>query len=142
MFIDTREQKPLQLEESYVTSVSRATMKYGDYGCKFEGKRVPVVFERKSIPDLFGTMGKGFTRFKKELNRATKDNVLLIIIIEKSLTEVRKGYKRSRMNGVGVSRTLFTFLTKYKIPFVCCKNREEMAIYIQEYYYSWIKNNY
>ena len=141
MFIDTREQKMLDFDQSYVQSVSRATMSYGDYGCKYNGERVPVVFERKSLPDLFGTMGKGFKRFKKELARAKADKVLLIIIIEKPLMSIRAGYKRSKMSGVGISRTLFTLLNKYGIPFVCCKNREEMSIYIQEFYYSWAKAN-
>ena len=140
LFIDTREQKELEFKADYINSVSKATMKYGDYGARIDGIKVPVVFERKSINDLFGTLGKGHARFKKEINRSIEDNCRLIIIIEKPLTTVVKGIKRSKMKGIAVARTLFTYMIKHGIPFVCCKNREEMSLYISEFYRSWEAN--
>ena len=141
IYVDTREQKPLEFSPNKVVEqVVRAKLPYGDYGCKNGGDRIPVVFERKSLGDLFGTLGKGYKRFRKEINRAIEDGVLLIIIIEVDLLKVKKGYKHSKMKGIGVVRTLMTLMTKHHIPFVCCKNRKEMELYISEFYYSWIKN--
>jgi ERCC4-type nuclease len=140
IYIDTREQKPLEFTAEYISNVYTNKLPYGDYGAKYEGARVPVVFERKSLPDLCGTLGKGYTRFKKELLRAKEDNVLLIIIIEVDLLKILKGYKRSKMSGIGMIRTLFTLMTKYKVPFITCKNRKEMSLYISEFFYSYVKN--
>ena len=141
IYQDTREQKPLTFSShKAVEQVIKATLPYGDYACKHNNEKIPVVFERKSLGDLFGTLGKGYKRFKKELNRATEDGVRLVIIIEVDLLKVKKGYKHSKMKGIGVVRTLFTLMTKHHIPFVCCKNRAEMELYISEFYYSYIKN--
>jgi len=139
--IDTREQKPLDFSSyEFVEGVKVSKLEYGDYACSFNDKVVPVVFERKSLGDLFGTLGKGYKRFKSEINLAKADEVILVIIVEVDLLNILKGYKHSKMTGIGVIRTLFTLLVKHRIPFVCCKNREEMALYIAEFYYSYIKN--
>ena len=142
IYQDTREQTPLTFTScKNVEKVVKATLPYGDYACKFKNERIPVVFERKSIGDLFGTLGKGMDRFKREINKATKDEVRLIIIIEVSLTKIRKGFKHCKgMKGISVIRTLFTLLIKYKIPFITCKDRSEMELYITEFYSSYIKN--
>ena len=141
IYSDTREQKVLTFTSCPdVEKVVKATLPYGDYACKYKKKRIPVVFERKSIGDLFGTLGKGIVRFKKEINRAAKDDVLLVVIVEVDLIKIKKGFKRSKMKGIIVIRTLFTLLVKYRVPFITCKNREEMELYISEFYSSYIKN--
>ena len=141
IYQDTREQKELNFT-SYqeVEKVVRTALPYGDYACKFNEERIPVVFERKNLGDLFGTLGKGMNRFKKELNRASKDEVALIIIIEVDLLKILKGYKYSKMKGLSVIRTLFTLMLKHRVPFVTCKNRKEMELYIVEFFSSYIKN--
>lgn len=140
IFIDTREQKPLTFTAEYIKSITVTKLPYGDYGAKLNGVKIPVVFERKSLSDLCGTLGKGYARFKRELNLAIKDEVLIVIIIEVDLLKVLAGHKRSKMSGIGMVRTLFTLLIRYKIPFVTCKNREEMSLYISEFFYSYAKN--
>ena len=139
IFIDTREQRPLDFNADYIDSVKTCTLPYGDYACKYEETRIPVVFERKSLADLCGTLGKGFERFRKEINRAAEDKIVLIVIIEVDLLKVIAGHKRSKMSGIGMLRTLFTLMIKYKVPFVCCKNREAMSVYISEFFYSYAK---
>lgn len=140
IFIDTREQKPLEFVEEYIDNVVTCKLDFGDYACKISEHRIPVYFERKSISDLLGTLTNGYERFKNEVNRAAGSNSRLVIIIEKSLSDVLKGSKHSKVSGLSVARTMFTLMVKHGVPFVCCKNREEMSKYISEFYYSYAKN--
>ena len=127
----------------------------GDYACEFEdGYEVPVYFDRKSVPDLFGTIGKGYERFKKEIMRAINSNVRLYIIIEGSQTKVLKGpsqatkkiivagkkkyvpltAKEKLKRGVSTVKTLNTLWLRYGVVPIYCVNREDMSRYIYEYY--------
>ena len=113
-----------------------AKLNVGDYGMQFEdGHKPPVFFERKSIPDLFGTLGGGYSRFKREIIRAQDSKVSLIVLIEGSFSKVLKGAEYSKMSGISVMRRLFTIWVRYGVSFVCLNSRTEMAQYIMEAYY-------
>ena len=139
LYIDSREQKPLSFESNLIHSIQRTKLPYGDYACSVNGKKCPIIFERKSIGDLFGTLGKNIERFKKEIERSKESGNLLVIIVEKPLKTVIKGYQRSKMKGIAVVRTLFTLMLKHHIPFVLCSDRKEMELYITETFNSWGK---
>ena len=133
--VDTREQKPLEFDNEYITETRKKALKVGDYGCIFkDGHVVPIYFERKSIPDLFGTMGKGYERFKKEIIRSHKEKVSLFLIIEGSLFKVLSGYDHSKLAGISVVRKLFTLWVRHGVMPVFCKNKHEMAEYITQFY--------
>lgn len=133
ILIDTREQKPLKFKSKHLDETVVTKLDYGDYMVQFNDGTVPKVsFERKSVEDLFGTLGKGYSRFKKEITRAQKDNALLIIIIEGTLSDVYNGIEHSQRKGEQVVRQLFTIMVRYHVPFVCCGSRREMAKYIVE----------
>ena len=155
LLIDTREQKPLEFDYPYVTETENIKLDVGDYGCQFEdGYEVPVYFDRKSVPDLFGTIGKGYDRFKREILRAINSNVKLFIIIEGSQTKVLKGPSRATKKikvkgktryiplttkekakrGVSTVKTLNTLWIRYGVVPIYCVNREDMSRYIYEYY--------
>ena len=136
ILIDTREQLPLDFDFlEIVTETETQTMPVGDYGCEFKNGFIPpIVFERKSIPDLFGTLTQGYDRFKKELEKAKELDIKLIIIIEGSLFQVEWGIAHSRRDGLSVAKQLFTLWIKYGLLPVFCTNREEMAKYIVHYY--------
>ena len=110
-------------------------------GVADDGTWAPFIFERKSVPDLMASLTTDYARVKNEINRSIKDKVQLIIIVEKSLSDVVKGHKYTKVNGLSVVRTMFTLLFRHKIPFVCCDGRRDMALYIQEAFFSWEKNN-
>lgn len=135
IIIDNREQKCLEFDHPYVTGVSYETISCGDYGVRFKNGYVPpLFFERKSISDLYGTMGKGYPRFKKELSRAKENDLRLILIIEGTLTKIFKGYKHSTIKGISLIRKLFTLWIKYDLLPVFCRDRAEMSNFICEYY--------
>jgi len=64
---DTREQKPLFKPKPWIISHG---LNSGDYS--IQGFENIITIERKSIPDLLGTLGKGRIRFEKELNRMSE----------------------------------------------------------------------
>lgn len=137
ILVDTREQNILEFSNSYITEVKKVKLDVGDYGCQFaDGYIPPVFYERKSIGDLFGTLGQGYGRFKNEIIRARENGYTLIIIIEGGLLKVLKGYKHSTIEGITIVRKLFTLWVKYGILPVFCKDREEMSEYIMQFYIS------
>lgn len=111
--VDTREQKPLWKE---CADVERGTLKTGDYSIKgFENK---FAIERKSLSDLYGTLGGGNARFKKELERARTLDYFAIIIEGCYTNCVNKrfeGANYSKMRGPVITSIVFTLHMKYGI---------------------------
>lgn len=132
---DTREQSPLKFHSPFITSVAKKKLDFGDYGCIFkDGHRVPIFFERKSIGDLYGTMGKGYPRFKKEILRSQVAKATLFIIVEGTLSEIGRGYKHSKIQGKSMVYKLFTLWVKHGIQTIYTSSRKEMAEYITQFY--------
>jgi ERCC4-type nuclease len=135
IIIDTREKLPFKFCHKTISEVKVRTLKCGDYGCEWEsGQICNVVFERKSVADLYGTLSSGYARFKKELERAKKHDITLILIVEGSLTEILDGYPYSERAPQSLLQQLFTLLIKYDLHFVFCATREEAARWIVEYF--------
>lgn len=131
---DSREQVPLSFP-GVPTRID--TLLFGDYACEIGSgtappRRVPVVFERKSLGDLFSTMTSGHERFKSEILLAREHNVRLYLGIEALLKDVRKGYKYSSFKGESCISKLFTLWAKYGVQPVFCDGRRELAAYILE----------
>jgi ERCC4-type nuclease len=139
LYVDSREQLPLEFEvDGVVTEVITTKLPYGDYAGAWEDKNgnhtefMPVFFERKSLGDLYGTLGAGMERFHKEMQRANEDGVKLIIIVEACLSEVLNGYEHSKMEGDSIIKTMMTLWVKHDIPHILCNDREDMKRTILE----------
>jgi len=134
---DSREQTPLEFDYEFVSEIKVEKLPVGDYQVEFvNGYRPPVIFERKSKNDLFGTMGKGYKRFKREIELAKELNIRLIIIIEATMTSVLKGYEKSDLSGISIIRKLMTLWIKHNVYPVFCKDKDEMGLYIYEFFSS------
>src|SRR3990167_9652763 len=135
MLIDTREQRPLVFPADHtLTGVVEETLPVGDYQPAFEdGTRPPIVFERKSVADLAKSLSKNYDRFKAELLRAKEAGLTLIVVVEDSLTEVRRGAPYSQESGESLLQRCFTLMVRYRLPIVFCQDRREAARYILEY---------
>jgi ERCC4-type nuclease len=132
---DSREQKPLEFNHPYITGVEVMKLDVGDYSCRYIDDYIPpVCFERKSLEDLVGSLSKGYKRFRKEIIRAKKNNILLVILIEGSITKVLKGIEHSQRSGEEILQQLFTITVRHKIPFFCFNNRDEMIRFVIEAY--------
>jgi len=135
LYIDTREQRALSFAGYSGIFILRKKLDFGDYGMRFsDGWTVPVVFERKSIPDVFGTLTKGHDRFKRELARSKKNGYKLMVIIEGPIAKVIEGVWKSKIQGIAIVRSLFTYLVKYDVYLIFAKDREEASRFIIEYY--------
>ena len=134
---DTREQKPLKFNHPYITGTKIETMKIGDYTVEFaDGHRPPIVFERKSLPDIFGSLSKGYPRLKKRINQSIKQGIQFIIIIEASLTKVNKGYDKSERSGEAIVQQLFTLFTRHGIMTAFTNSPEEASLFITNFFIS------
>lgn len=133
ILVDTREQLPLEFSHPYVEGTEKSFLPVGDYAVRYKDGHVPgIIFERKSIPDLLGSLSKGYKRFKRELMKAKSTNKELIIIIEGTTQDIIRGTKYSQVDGLRILRTLLSLYDRYRISHVFFRNREEMATYVVE----------
>ena len=105
------------------------------------GQRVPLVWERKNLSDLFGTMSSGYPRFKRELLAAQDAGVQLVLGIEGTLTDVYAGIPYSDFSGDSCVKKLFTLWVRYGLRPVFCQSRAELAQVIVETFAA-IERNY
>jgi hypothetical protein len=95
--IDTREQRPLEFEDSV-----RMTMKFGDYKYTddYGGSPVRTVVERKSEGDLIGTVTVGHERFVREIERVVDAGFFMFVVVESGLLdfETANEYATRRAN--------------------------------------------
>ena len=132
---DSREQSPLEFADDLITEVMIVPLKVADYGCEFKNGYVPpVYFERKSLTDLFSTLGTGYDRFKRELDRAKEESYKIILIVEGTIYDILMGTEYSDRKGLTVLRQIFTLWIKYDLMPVFCKDRLEMSMFITHYY--------
>lgn len=137
---DSREQIQLDLSVNGA-AVERGVLPVGDYGLKDpQGRLFPLVVERKSKGDLFGTLAKGFERFKKEIGKAREAKVQLIVVIEATRSEVAEGFHYSARKGISVVRQLNTLFVKYDIPYIYAQNSFEAARVIEDILGAVIRN--
>lgn len=133
--VDSREQNPL-----WTKNVTVKKLDTGDYS--IEGHENEISIERKSLPDLFGTLGKGHKRFKKELERALKLKYFAIVV-EGNITDcINKNFDgsfHSKMKGYVIFKIITTIHIKYKIPVFFVNNRPEAKKLIKEIFESYGK---
>ena len=126
---DTREQTELDFTGFRGVESVRSGLKTGDYSV--QGYEDKICFERKSIPDLVGTLIGGHERFLREMDRM-KDYEEKYILVEHSAS---KAYLYCERHGVEykfdtIIQSLLAYAYHYRVRVRFCKNREDMAEYI------------
>ena len=122
-------------------AVERSMLPVGDYGVRDpEGRLFPLVIERKSKGDLFGTLATGFDRFKKEIGRAREAKIQLVLVIEATRSEVANGFKYSMRSGSAVVKQVNTLFVKYDIPYIYAQNSFEAARIIEDIFGAVVRN--
>jgi len=144
--VDSREQRPLQFKkEVFRGGIISEGLPFGDYWVDLmvdkQWLEIPIVFERKALGDLFGTMTQGYERFKEEMAKAALVQVQLILIIEGSMRDVYKGFKHSQYKGESMIKKLFMLWVRYDLFPVFCNDRREMSRFIEETF-SAVERNY
>lgn len=143
---DTREQKMLDFSGiEGIEKIEEMGLSFGDYTAIVHGRPVPIVFERKGISDLFGTMTNSYERFKKEMERAKISQMKLILIIEGTYTDVWNGIEHSQFSGESMIKKLHMLQVRYDLETVFCESRRVMARYIAGLFLAvernWTKQN-
>lgn len=119
VIIDTREQSPYQFRtfkadakhktQSGITRplyipVEIATLKTADYSVK--GFETEIAIERKSLTDLFGTLGSGRERFERELERLSEFKVAHVVIEADWKTILESPPERTKLSPKSVFRSI------------------------------------
>ena len=141
IIIDTREQRPVLYDKSNANGyddlqISFETLKTGDYSVK--GMSDPatckhsICIERKSLPDLFQSLGRGRKRFEKELFRMSKFDFSCIVIEGSFFNILNNPPEMSSMSTKAVFRSLLAFQQRYGVHVMPCHDRAmaERVIYL------------
>ena len=116
ILVDKREKRPLWEKPNKNHEVEFTCLKTGDYSIK--GLENEFAIERKSLSDLFGSLGKGHKRFKREIARGLQMEYFAIVIdgtYDHILNKDFDGAEFSKMRGYVITSILFTLHIKYKI---------------------------
>ena len=131
--IDTREQRPLDLETACKGStytVKRATLSTGDYsvaGLECDG----VTVERKSLDDLVACVGRERDRFENELRRMAGFRARLVLV-ESLYSDCEGGGWRSQVKPAAVVGSIMRW-QQWGVPFMFAGTREAAARYACNY---------
>ena len=134
----------LEFKHDFVSKTIVRKMNFADYGAELEDNTIlPIVFERKSCSDLYGTLGKGNRRFKRELERCIEANFKMYLIIEGTFTKISKGHRYSKLKPHTLLRILGTMWDKYEKNFqpIFCRDRTEMQNVILWRFFSAAKEH-
>lgn len=109
--------------------VVRQGLKTGDYS--IQGHETEICFERKSVPDLVGTLIKGHERFLREMERM-KDYETKYILVEHTAGTVYRYCERHGWEPKfdTIMQSLLAYAYHYHVRVRFCKDREDMARYI------------
>lgn len=117
--IDTREQRPylftLPLRglrgRYHNVQTTRLTLLQGDYS--LAGLESSVAVERKSVADLFGTLGNGRARFVRELERLASYRFAAIVVESEWSTILASPPARSRLRPTTVFHSVAAWQQRY-----------------------------
>jgi len=96
-------------------------LKTGDYSIK--GMEDQITIERKSLIDLFGSLGNGRDREERKFKRMSKMKFAAFIIEADLNTILRNPPVYSDMKPKSVYRTLISWSIKYNVHVWACPNR-------------------
>jgi ERCC4-type nuclease len=138
---DTREQKPLKFSHQCIKEVVVKKLDEGDYGAETgDGLRLPLVFERKSINDLWGSLTQNYDRFREEIIRAREEGVELVVIVEGTLSRVMQGNSYSDRPASSLLAQIFYLRPRYGLETVFCTDPGEASLYIQNSFIALAKH--
>jgi ERCC4-type nuclease len=116
---DSREQAPWSFE-NYPVEIVRAGLKSGDYS--LVGHEDRIALERKSLPDLVGSLSTGRARFEREMERLSALE-FAAVLVEAGPQDIIQHNYRSAMNPASVMQSMFAWTVRYRVPFLLCGTR-------------------
>ncbi len=127
IIIDTREKHPLWYS-AVNPYIKKMKLDEGDYTTEELLNKAHV--ERKSGIDLYGSLIQNHERFIAEIQRAIESDLTFAIFVECSLkTFIAKRFRggcRLKTKSEVLSKIINTFMDRYPIEFIWCRNRSIM----------------
>lgn len=129
--VDTREQSPflfahpLKITASHYRQISteRGTLRSGDYS--IVGLTDLVAIERKSLADLYGTLGHGRKRFEAELKRLAELEFSAVVVEAELSTALTSPPPFTRLSPFSVMQSALSWSIKYpKTHWWFCPGRD------------------
>lgn len=108
--IDTREQSPFEFP-GIPTQIG--TLPTGDYSIVRMTSRIAI--ERKSLPDLYSTVGQGRDRFERELERLCEMEYAAVVIESTWEDIARRPPSYSQLQPKTVVRSLLTWSQRFNV---------------------------
>jgi ERCC4-type nuclease len=153
--VDTREQQPITENEIQIPT-RKATLQTGDYVVMVKNLQIPILWERKSLSDFYGTLYGGRDRFYKEIDRAIADEEVQSFIImcegsreeflkyipnKDNYTEVDYWLKvQSMMNSK--KATINALRIRQKVQVIFCDSRAGMVEQFGDMIKQWAIHNF
>lgn len=104
-----------------------AHLKTGDYA--IVGMEDVAVIERKSLPDLFSTLGQHRERFEREHERMAEIGRAAVVIEASWMDIVHLPPERSQLNPKTVFRTAISWYVRYGVPWFVTEDRRLAEVY-------------
>jgi ERCC4-type nuclease len=152
VIIDTREGLPFALEgltadaehghRPIVVTKQRKALPAGDYSLL--GHERDVTIERKSLSDLYSTLGQQRERFERELRRIQDCYQWGAVVIEADWPAIiRKPPERSYLKSKTVFRSILTWAQRYpKVHWFPCPDRRFAEILTFRLLERWLKDRW
>ncbi len=103
-------------------------MKTGDYA--IAGYEHLAVVERKSLADLYSTLGQGRERFGREHERMAADIARPVVVIEANWFEaINLPPSHSKLSPKTVWRTAISWYVRYGVPWIMAEDRRLAEVY-------------
>ena len=118
ILVDTREQSPFpftNIEPFDVIPTEYTCLRTGDYSIKGFESRITV--ERKSIPDLYSSIGADRERFEREMVRLAEFEYAAVVIEGDSQAIAQYAETHLQMAGKTAEHTMLSWSIKYGVHF-------------------------
>ena len=108
--------------------MEKVKLDVGDYSLK--GYEDKIFLERKTIGDLWGTLGANYERFLRELERA-KSHKVKYLVIEGTLAEVSAGYAYSKLPPENIHAKLISLQVKHGVHVIFAGRLDKAREYVR-----------
>lgn len=129
--IDSREQAPFFFEGLRMVksrgggivqpSLMISGLPAGDYS--IDGLESEIAIERKSLSDLYGTLGKGRDRFKRELEKLSAMKFAAVVVEAEWFDILNTPPVQSTVPPQSIEGTILAFMADYPVQWVLAQHR-------------------
>jgi DNA excision repair protein ERCC-4 len=137
ILVDGREKAPYRFtglhsdsstgRRELIVTTEWAHLKSGDYTIR--GLESTIAVERKSLDDIFSTLGQNRERFEEEHRRLAEFRRAVVVIEASWWTITNLPPERSKLNPKTVFRTALSWHVRYGVPWIATEDRRLGEIY-------------